>query len=75
MLKQCKARKEFKENWNRRYKELEQAIKEAGDKEQYCREEKLGDKLASMEMNSEYLPCLNCNLKSCEVKSIYFREN
>lgn len=75
MLKQCKARKEFKDNWNKRYKELEQLIKEAGDNEQYEREERLGDKLATMEMNSEYLPCLKCGLRSCEVKSIYFEED
>lgn len=74
MLKQCKARKDFKDNWNKRYKELEQVIKEAGEKEQYCREEKLGDKLADMEMNSDYLPCIKCNRKNCEVKTIYFEE-
>ena len=74
MLSQCKSRKEFKAEWKRKYSELEKMIKEAEDNEQYSRAERLGDRLANMEMNSEYLPCINCGLKSCEVKSIYFEE-
>lgn len=74
MLSQCNSRKEFIKEWKRKYSELERMIKEAEDNEQYNRVDRLGDRLANMEMNSEYLPCLSCGLKSCEVKSIYFEE-
>lgn len=74
MLSQCKSRKEFIKEWKRKYSLLESMIKEAEDNEQYSRVDRLGNRLANMEMNSEYLPCIKCGLKSCEVKSIYFEE-
>lgn len=75
MIQQCNERLKFKTDWKEKYTRLESLIQDAIIKEQYEREERLGDKLANMEMNSEYLPCIKCGLRSCEIKSIYFQED
>ena len=61
----CKAYKENRKKWLRRYAELERRYEEADRKEQWNRAERIGEAILEMEEHSGFAKCFSCGKKGC----------
>ena len=64
----CKAYKENRKKWLRRYAELERRYEEADRKEQWNRAERIGEAILEMEEHSGFAKCFSCGKKGCPAR-------
>ena len=61
----CKAFRENREKWQRRYAELERRCEDAEQQGNWDRAERIGEALAEMEQHAGFKPCFSCGKRGC----------